>query len=369
MLEAIDDPAVRRPVEAEKAFLDELGGGCTFPVGAHAEVVGPRTGGRSRVARSVHRRWCLNGMLARGTARAGPATRRSGTCPPTRAARLPATCSTSPEATAWGSGTTWMGAGPGRRGRKAGSGRDRALVGAGPGDPELVTVRGAALLARADVIIYDRLIAHSLLDLAPPGAERIDVGKRQGPPARLTSTRCSSNTARAGSVVRLKGGDPFLFGRGGEEAEALQTAGIPYDVVPGVTSAFAAPAAAGIPVTHRGLSTSVTVVTGHVGDPSAPGGVDWRALAQAGGTLVVMMGMADRARIAEALIDGGRPGRHTGDRRPLGNHRRAANRADHPRRTGRGRSSGAGHHRDRSGSGARPRIHGWPGEPTGGPAA
>ncbi len=108
-------------------------------------------------------------------------------------------------------------------------------------------------------------------------------------------------------VVRLKGGDPFLFGRGGEEAEALRAAGISYEVVPGVTSAFAAPAAAGIPVTHRGLSTSVTVVTGHVGDPSAPGGVDWQALARADGTLVVMMGMADRARIAEALIEGGRP--------------------------------------------------------------
>ncbi|HEY2562241.1 MAG TPA: uroporphyrinogen-III C-methyltransferase [Acidimicrobiales bacterium] len=183
------------------------------------------------------------------------------------------------------------------------------LVGAGPGDPELVTVRGAALLARADVIIYDRLIAHALLDLAPPGAERIDVGKKPGRPTRQSDINALliEHGGKGREVVRLKGGDPFLFGRGGEEAEALQAAGIPYDVVPGVTSAFAAPAAAGIPVTHRGLSTSVTVVTGHVGDPSAPGGVDWRALAQAGGTLVVMMGMADRARIAEALIDGGRP--------------------------------------------------------------
>jgi uroporphyrin-III C-methyltransferase len=186
------------------------------------------------------------------------------------------------------------------------------LVGAGPGDPELITVRGAALLARADVILYDRLVARALLELAPAGAERIDVGKQPGRPSRQGDINALliEHGGKGREVVRLKGGDPFLFGRGGEEAEALQAAGIPYDVVPGVTSAFAAPAAAGIPVTHRGLSTSVTVVTGHVGDPSAPGGVDWQALARAGGTLVVMMGMAhrDRARIAEALIAGGRPG-------------------------------------------------------------
>jgi uroporphyrin-III C-methyltransferase len=183
------------------------------------------------------------------------------------------------------------------------------LVGAGPGDPELVTVRGAALLARADVVVYDRLIAHSLLDLAPPDAERLDVGKKPGQPSRQADINALlvEHGSQGQEVVRLKGGDPFLFGRGGEEAEALRAAGIPYEVVPGVTSAFAAPASAGIPVTHRGLSTSVTVVTGHVGDPSAPGGVDWQALARAGGTLVVMMGMADRARIAEALIEGGRP--------------------------------------------------------------
>ena len=155
------------------------------------------------------------------------------------------------------------------------------LVGAGPGDPELLTLRGAALLARADVVIYDRLIAHSLLDLAPPSAELIDVGKRPGRPTRQSEINALlvEHGGLGHEVVRLKGGDPFVFGRGGEEAEALRAAGIDYEVVPGVSSAFAAPAAAGIPVTHRGLATSVTVVTGHVGDPSAPGGVDWRALA------------------------------------------------------------------------------------------
>ena len=106
-------------------------------------------------------------------------------------------------------------------------------------------------------------------------------------------------------MVRLKGGDPFLFGRGGEEAEALQAAGVSWEVVPGVTSAVAVPAAAGVPVTHRGLSTSVTVVTGHVGDDTASGGVDWESLAKAGGTLVILMGMATRAAIAERLLAAG----------------------------------------------------------------
>jgi len=106
-------------------------------------------------------------------------------------------------------------------------------------------------------------------------------------------------------VVRLKGGDPFVFGRGGEEAEALRTAGVDYEVVPGVSSAFAAPAAAGVPVTHRGMATSVTVVTGHVGDASAPVGVDWGALGRTGGTLVILMGMSERERIATELMDSG----------------------------------------------------------------
>ena len=107
-------------------------------------------------------------------------------------------------------------------------------------------------------------------------------------------------------MVRLKGGDPFVFGRGGEEAEALRRAGIEYEVVPGVSSAFAAPAAAGIPVTHRGMATSVTVVTGHVGDDSATGAVDWPSLGRAGGTLVILMGMSEREAIAAALMASGR---------------------------------------------------------------
>jgi len=183
------------------------------------------------------------------------------------------------------------------------------LVGAGPGDPGLLTVRGAELLGRADVVVYDRLIARSLLDLAPADAELVDVGKRPGRSHRQEDINAIlvDRGRRGGTVVRLKGGDPFLFGRGGEEAEALQAAGVAVEVVPGVTSAFAAPAAAGVPVTHRGLSTSVTVVTGHVGDPTEPGGVDWGSLARAGGTLVVLMGVERRAEIADALVAGGRP--------------------------------------------------------------
>ncbi|MGO9027603.1 MAG: uroporphyrinogen-III C-methyltransferase [Acidimicrobiales bacterium] len=182
------------------------------------------------------------------------------------------------------------------------------LVGAGPGHPELLTVRGAALLGRAEVVVHDRLIAHELLALAPTHAEVIDVGKTPGQLTRQHEINelLIEHGRRGRQVVRLKGGDPFLFGRGGEEAEALRAAGVAYEVVPGVTSAIAAPAAAGIPVTHRGLSTSVTVVTGHVGDPSAPGGVDWEALGRAGGTIVVMMGMSERAVIAEALMGSGR---------------------------------------------------------------
>ncbi len=182
------------------------------------------------------------------------------------------------------------------------------LVGAGPGDPGLLTRRGAELLGRAEVVLFDRLVDPRLLELAPGDALRIDVGKRPGRPRHQGEVNALIlEHARQGkTVVRLKGGDPFVFGRGGEEAEALMAAGVPFEVVPGVTSAFAAPASAGVPVTHRGLSSSVTVVSGHVGDPGATGAVDWSSLARAGGTLVVLMGMANRAEIARRLVDGGR---------------------------------------------------------------
>jgi len=186
------------------------------------------------------------------------------------------------------------------------------LVGAGPGDPGLLTRRGAELLARADVVLHDRLVSPAVLDLVPPTAQLIDVGKgpdtadgsggRQDEIARLLVEHGRASAV----VVRLKGGDPFLFGRGGEEVDVLEQAGIAWEVVPGVTSAFGVPAAVGIPVTHRGLASSVAVVTGRVGDAGGVGGPDWEALAQAGGTLVILMGMTTRAAVADALLRGGR---------------------------------------------------------------
>ena len=182
------------------------------------------------------------------------------------------------------------------------------LVGAGPGDPGLITVRGADALARADVVVYDRLASPALLDLAPADAERVSAGKAPGR-AELSQDEINALlVARAhdgATVVRLKGGDPFVFGRGGEEAEALAAAGIPFEVVPGITSAIGAPAYAGIPVTHRGVSTHFTVVTGHE-DPSKPSAdVDWAALAHAGGTLVILMGAGNVGEIARQLVDNG----------------------------------------------------------------
>jgi uroporphyrinogen III methyltransferase/synthase len=183
------------------------------------------------------------------------------------------------------------------------------LVGAGPGDPGLLTRRGAEVLADADVVVHDRLVPAAVVALARPGALVIDVGKRPGEPRRQDEINALLvEHGRAGrTVVRLKGGDPFVFGRGGEEAQALRRAEVPFEVVPGVTAALAVPAYAGVPVTHRGLASSVTVVTGRVGDAGA-GDLDWEALARAGGTLVVLMGVEQRAAVAERLMAGGRPG-------------------------------------------------------------
>lgn len=181
------------------------------------------------------------------------------------------------------------------------------LVGAGPGDPGLLTLRGAQVLGRADVVVYDRLSVSSLLDLAPPDAERISVGKTPRGPSTPQEeiNRLLVDRGRAGAtVVRLKGGDPFVFARGGEEAAALAAAGVPFEVVPGITSAVAVPAYAGIPVTYRGLSTSFTVVTGHE-DPWAATETDWAAVAKVGGTIVVLMGVATRGAIADRLMAGG----------------------------------------------------------------
>ena len=183
------------------------------------------------------------------------------------------------------------------------------LIGAGPGDPGLLTVKGRDVLARADVVVYDRLAHPSLLDYAPPSAERVFAGKARGQ-QELTQDGINAllvDKARAGlRVARLKGGDPFVFGRGGEEALALAHNGIPFEVVPGVSSAIAAPAYAGIPVTHRGIATGFTVVSGSE-DPSKPeSSVRWeelgRSLAAHGGTLMTLMGWASMENILAALL-------------------------------------------------------------------
>ncbi len=182
------------------------------------------------------------------------------------------------------------------------------LVGAGPGDPGLITVRGAEVLGRADVVVHDRLSAHALLDLAPTHAELIDVGKRAGAastPQDDINALLVERGRTGATVVRLKGGDPFVFARGGEEAAALDSAGVPYEVVPGITSAIAVPAYAGIPVTRRYSSTSVTIVTGHEDPTKEDPSVDWEALARVGGTIVVLMGAAHLPEISSRLIAGG----------------------------------------------------------------
>ncbi len=180
------------------------------------------------------------------------------------------------------------------------------LLGAGPGDPDLLTVKAARLLAAADAVVHDRLVSSEIVGLAPPWAELIAVGKDPDGPS-VSQEQINSilvdRGRRLGVVVRLKGGDPFVFGRGGEECLALQAAGVAHEVVPGISSAMAGPAVAGVPVTHRSLSSGFTVVTGH----SAATGtdVDWSALGRSGTTLVILMGARRAARIRNRLLDAG----------------------------------------------------------------
>lgn len=185
------------------------------------------------------------------------------------------------------------------------------VVGAGPGNPGLLTRRAYELLQSADVVMTDRLVSTEVLALVPEGTQIRRVGKtpRGSASAQEDINAELVDRARAGQVVvRLKGGDPFVFGRGGEEVAACAAAGVPCEVVPGVSSAFGVPAAAGIPVTHRGVSQSVTVVSGHVppGHPSST--VDWAAVAQTGGTITILMGVDTIGKVAVTLIEHGRAG-------------------------------------------------------------
>ena len=182
------------------------------------------------------------------------------------------------------------------------------LVGAGPGDVELLTLKAARLLANADAVVYDRLVGPDVLDLIGPSAERYNVGKTPGRPGpsqgEINDLLCLLG-CRLGSVVRLKGGDPFMFGRGIEEQRACLGAGIDVSVVPGISSSIAAPAAAGVSITERGVASGVCIVTAHQ-DPGSDR-IDWNSLAKSGLTITVLMG-ATRARdVARALLLGGRP--------------------------------------------------------------
>jgi len=184
------------------------------------------------------------------------------------------------------------------------------LVGAGPGDPELLTLKALKALQRAEVVVHDGLVSDEILDLAAPGARRISVAKRK---SRHSYSQDEINRllvafAREGlMVVRLKGGDPFIFGRGGEELEAARAAGVPCHVVPGVTAALAAGAAAGAPLTHRGAAQAVTFVTGHAASGREPD-LDWPSLARPNHTVVIYMGLSQAAPIAARLMAAGRDG-------------------------------------------------------------
>ena len=182
------------------------------------------------------------------------------------------------------------------------------LIGGGPGDPALITVKGRDILAQADVVLYDHLIDMSLLSLTPDSCRLIDVGKSAGKHTK-TQDETTAILVELGSqydtIVRLKGGDPFLFGRGGEEAEALVEAGIPFEVVPGISALNAVPAYAGIPLTHRDLASSVGIATGHGARGKEDDPVRWRSLATSVDTIVVFMGIGTLDRTIEELLSGG----------------------------------------------------------------
>lgn len=280
-LRGLDHPPSRAEVEAERKVLAILGGGCYVPIGVRAR----REGEALRITANIMDE--DGGRCARSSALV------DGDEGLERFARgLLAQHEAAPRGDAGVKGEVY-------------------LVGAGPGDPGLITLKGLEALRQAEVVVHDALIGTELLAHASPGAEVIDVGKRGAShkAEQEDINRLLVGKATEGRrVVRLKGGDPFMFGRGGEEAEALRLAGVKVHVVPGVTSALAAPSLAGIPVTHRRVASHVTFVTGHEGAGKAEEAIDWHALAQlgrAGGTLVILMGMSNLGRNMRRLMDAG----------------------------------------------------------------
>ena len=183
------------------------------------------------------------------------------------------------------------------------------LIGAGPGDPDLITIKGRECLRKADIIVYDYLVSESLLSFVQKDAKIIYVGKKSGHhtmPQKDINNLLIVNAKKGLTVARLKGGDPFIFGRGGEEAMELSKEGIPFEIVPGVTSAVAAPAYAGIPLTHRNFASSVCFITGHEDPTKEESHINWNALAQSSGTLVFLMGIANLYKLVKKLTDLGR---------------------------------------------------------------
>jgi uroporphyrin-III C-methyltransferase/precorrin-2 dehydrogenase/sirohydrochlorin ferrochelatase len=272
---------------------------------AHAATDDPAVNAAVAAEAERERVWCVRADDASSSAAATPAVTRHG------GVTVAVTASGDPrrsQALRAAIGTALAAGSLPLRRRRPGAG-SVALIGGGPGDAELITVRGRRLLAEADVVVVDKLAPRSLLAELDPGVEVIDAGK--APHAHnLTQDQINDlivSRALAGQrVARLKGGDPFVFGRGGEEALACVRAGVPVQVVPGITSAVAVPASAGIPVTHRGVTQDFAVVSAHL-DPSQPGAtVDWDALASGPGTLVLLMGVAHLAEISAELIKRGR---------------------------------------------------------------
>jgi uroporphyrin-III C-methyltransferase/precorrin-2 dehydrogenase/sirohydrochlorin ferrochelatase len=273
---------------------------------AHAATDDPAVNAAVAAEAEAKRIWCVRADDAGASAASTPAVTRHGEVTvavtasgdPRRSQALRAAI-----ATALATGTLPL------RHRRSGAVGSVALIGGGPGAAGLITVLGRRLLAEADVVVVDKLAPRALLAELDPDVEVIDAGK--APHAHNLTQRQINELivarAQAGQrVVRLKGGDPFVFGRGGEEALACVRAGVPFSVVPGVTSAVAVPAYAGIPVTHRGVTQDFAVVSAHL-DPSAPGAtVDWESLARGPGTLVLLMGVAHLAEISAELIKRGR---------------------------------------------------------------
>lgn len=184
------------------------------------------------------------------------------------------------------------------------------LVGAGPGDPELLTRKAERLIKEADVILFDALVGEGIKELFPRGTKLVDVGKRADDhayPQEEINRMLVAAASEHKTVVRLKGGDPYVFGRGGEEAEALRKAGLGVEVVPGITSAIAVPEHAGIPVTHRGCASAVTLITGHEDPAKGESALNFKALAQMRGTIVILMGVSRLKDNVEALLANGKP--------------------------------------------------------------